>query len=168
MKKALLNKFLLLLFLGVDALTKVLALRGIPLLHGVSYPFGGIGIFDFCGISFSLNTVFNTGAAWGVFPNHFWILLGLRLCVVISLVVYLFFRPSNRPHWPLSLIATGAFGNIIDMFIYGRVIDFFHMRFFGWSFPIFNIADSCITVGVALLLLWPNRWRILKEAHNAD
>ncbi len=168
MKKALFSKIWLLVLLGIDALSKALVLRWIPFLHGSIYPFGGIGIIkNFFGISFSLNTVFNTGAAWGVFPGHFWILLMLRLCVVAALLIYLLFmRPSQRPHWPLWLITTGAMGNIIDMFYYGHVIDFLHVRFFGWSFPIFNLADSCITIGVVLLLLWPNRWRILKGANE--
>jgi signal peptidase II len=171
LKKALFNKLWFLGLIAVDALTKAMALHWVPLLQNTLYPFGGIGVFEnFLGISFSLNTVSNTGAAWGFFPGHFLILLSLRLAVVGALLIHLcFFRPLNRPHPPLYLITTGALGNIIDMFTYGHVIDFLHLRFFGWSFPIFNIADGCITIGVALLLLWPNRWRCSKEAaENAD
>jgi len=136
----------------------VLALRWVPPLQGSRYPFGGIGIFDYFNVSFSLNTVANTGAAWGVFPDHFNLLLALRICVVTGILVcLLYFRPVSRLRLPLWLIVTGAMGNIIDMIRYGHVIDFIHFRFFGWSFPIFNLADSCITIGVALLLLWPHQ-----------
>ena len=171
MKKALISKFWLLVLIGIDALTKSLVLHWVPPLQSAAFPFGGIGILEnFCGISFSLNTVFNTGAAWGVFPGHFWILLSLRLGVVAALLIYLiFYRRFQATHWPMWLIATGAAANIVDMFSYGHVIDFLHFRFFEWSFPIFNIADSCITIGVVLLLLWPNRWRVQKDTgENAN
>jgi signal peptidase II len=164
LKKAFYNKLWLLALIGADILSKALVLRWIPPMQGYRYPFGGIGVFDVFDISFSLNTVANTGAAWGVFPGHFSLLLALRVCVVAGIMIYLlFFRPASRPHFSLWLIVTGAIGNIIDMFSYGHVIDFIHLRFFGWSFPIFNIADSCITTGVVLLLLWPNRLKAAKE-----
>ena len=159
MKKALFSKFWVFALIGLDVLTKVLALRWVPPCNGFVYPFGGIAIFEnFFGVNFSLNTAINTGAAWGVFPNHFFLLLSLRLCVILAILCYLlFFRSSGRSQIPLWFIVTGATGNIIDMFCYGHVIDFFHFQIYGWSFPIFNIADSCITFGVFLLLLLPNR-----------
>ncbi len=167
MKKALFNKLWLLALLGIDALTKALALQKLPLMHGSCYPFGGVGVFEnFLGVSFSLNVVSNTGAAWGIFPGHFSLLLSLRICVVAAIVIHLlFFRAPSRAQFPLWLIVGGALGNIIDMIYYGHVIDFFHfhLSFFKWSFPIFNVADSCITIGVALLLLRSNRRWAMKE-----
>lgn len=159
MKKAIFSKLWVLALIGADALSKVLALQWLPPLQGSVYPFGGIAVFEnFCGLNFSLNAAVNTGVAWGLFPNHFFLLLVLRLCVIGSILAYLlFFRASNRLQIPLWLIVAGALGNIIDMFCYGYVIDFFHVQIWGWSFPIFNIADSCITCGVILLLLWPSR-----------
>ena len=159
MKKALLGKLWVFGLLGVDALTKLLATRWVPPLNGSMYPFGGIGLFEnFFGMNFSLNFVVNTGAAWGLFPNHFVLLLSLRICVIAAILGYLlFFRSAGHSRIPLWFIVIGALGNIIDMFCYGHVIDFFHLQICGWSFPIFNIADSCITCGVILLLLWPSR-----------
>jgi signal peptidase II len=147
------------LLLGIDFLTKAIALRWIPPLEGGRFPYGGIAVFEnIFGINFSLNTVVNTGAAWGVFPNHFFLLLLVRISIISALVFYLlFFRPLGRSRIPFWLIVTGALGNIIDMFYYGHVIDFFHVTILGWSFPIFNVADSCITCGVILLLILPNK-----------
>jgi len=120
------------------------------------YPFGGIGIFsDFLGISFSLNYVVNTGAACGMFPEHPSLLFGLRIAIILALLVYLlFFNRGARGHFPLWLVATGAIGNAIDFGLYGQVVDFIHFNFWGRSFPIFNCADSYITIGVLSLLLF--------------
>jgi signal peptidase II len=138
----------------MDVASKALALRWVPPLRGFTYPFGGIALFDLPCISFSLNTVVNTGMAWGLFPQFPTLLLILRLCIIGALVAYLVKRQAKAT-FALWLIVAGALGNVIDMFWYGCVIDFLHFRFFDWSFPIFNLADSLITIGAALLLLWP-------------
>jgi signal peptidase II len=51
------------------------------------------------------------------------------------------------------LIATGAIGNILDYFIYGHVVDVFYFVFWGYSFPVFNVADSIIFCGIVVLFL---------------
>ena len=163
MKKAFFSKsypFLwVALLLIVDFFSKEAALRWIPRLSlGQGYPFGGIGLFNQLGISASLNTAFNTGAAWGLFSDHSTILLIVRVCFVIGLLIYLL-RMEQIP-WLLWTVIGGATGNILDMLRFGYVVDFLHLRFFGWSFPIFNIADSCITISVALILLLPKRFRL--------
>lgn len=157
MKKVLFSKILfVLLALALDAGSKWIALNQIPSLRGEGYPFGGIPLFDLGGVSFSLNTVVNTGIACGLFPEFPELLLALRLCIIAGLFAFLFLRPSQSS-WPLWFIAAGALGNVIDMISYGWVVDFLHFRFFGWSFPIFNLADSLITIGACLLFLWPKR-----------
>ena len=55
---------------------------------------------------------------------------------------------------PLSLILAGAIGNLQDRLSHGYVVDFVHVHWGAWSFPIFNLADSLITVGTVLLLLF--------------
>ena len=55
--------------------------------------------------------------------------------------------------WGLTLILGGAIGNLIDRIAYGHVIDFLDFHFAGWHFWAFNVADSAITVGAALLIL---------------
>jgi signal peptidase II len=142
------------LLLVLDMVSKVGAIHWIPPLQWGSYPFGGIPLFsDVFGISFSLNTIVNTGAAWGLFSGYPGLLFVLRTALVLGLGVYLymFHRPLTKMA-SLWLVAVGAIGNAIDYLLYGHVIDFFHFVFWGYSFPIFNLADSYITLGVIALL----------------
>jgi len=150
-------RYLALLFLlALDTLSKIGALAWIPPMGRGGYPFGGIGIFsDFLGISFSLNFVVNTGAACGIFPGYPALLFWLRVAIIAALLAYLlFYARKTKGTFPLWLVVTGAIGNAIDYALYGHVIDFLHFNFWGHSFPVFNFADSYITIGVALLLLF--------------
>lgn len=142
------------LLLILDVVTKVLAMQWIPPLNFGSYPFGGIGIFSLGGITCSFNYVVNSGAAWGMFAGHAGLLFALRTIIIFAL---LFFVPKRLPIW---LVVTGAIGNAIDYCLYGHVIDFIHFTFWGYSFPIFNVADSCITIGVLSLLLFSKRKKV--------
>lgn len=146
----------LLFLLILDILAKMGAIAWIPPMARGGYPFGGIGIFpDFLGISFSLNYVVNTGAALGFFPGHPSLLFGLRAFIILGLIAYLiFFKGKECRTFPLWLIVTGAIGNALDFLLYGHVIDFFHFNFWSRSFPVFNFADSYITIGVFFLLLF--------------
>jgi len=149
----------LVFLLGADIISKMVAIHFIPSMGILdrSYPFGGIPIFaDFLGISFSLNFVVNTGAAWGLFAGHPALLFGLRIFIILGLVLYLLFfqeKEDRFPAFPAWLVITGAIGNAIDYLLYGHVIDFFHFSFWGNSFPVFNLADSYITLGVIGLIL---------------
>lgn len=113
------------------------------------FPFGGIPIFEnLFGVSFSLNYVENQGAAWGLFSGYTELLLLFRCVVIGILFLYLLsIKRSNSHYYPLLLIFSGACGNVIDYFLYGYVVDMFHFVFWGYSFPIFNVADSLITIG---------------------
>lgn len=142
-----------LLLLALDFATKVIAMNEIPYLSYGPYPFGGIGVFSFGGVTFSLNYIVNTGAAWGMFAGYPGLLFALRVALILAMV---FFIPKQIPIW---LVLTGAIGNAIDYCLYGHVIDFFHFTFWGSSFPIFNIADSCITIGILALLFLPRKKR---------
>jgi signal peptidase II len=143
--------WLLLFILGIDVVTKIAAIQWIPPFGYGPYPFGGIPIFSLGGITFSLNYITNTGAAWGVFSGYSGLLFSFRTAIIFALV---FFSPKRFPIW---LIVTGAVGNCIDYLLYGHVIDFFHFTFWGYQFPIFNVADSCITLGVLALFLFPGK-----------
>lgn len=143
--------------LGADITSKMIAIDWVPSMTPFdrSYPFGGIPIFaNFFGISFSLNYVINTGAAWGLFAGHPGLLFALRTLIILGLASYLLFfqKGDGLPKFPTWLIVTGAVGNVIDYILYGHVIDFFHFTFWGRSFPVFNLADSYITLGVVGLL----------------
>lgn len=119
------------------------------------YPYGGVAVFqDFFGIDFSLNYAKNTGAAWGAFGDFQKLLLVARMIIMGSLIVYLICKKlSLSRRIALSLISTGAIGNIVDYFIYGHVVDMFYFVFWGYSFPVFNIADSLIFCGISLIFL---------------
>lgn len=142
---------LLLFLLGLDLTTKLMAIEFIHQMAFGSYPFGGIPVFSLGGITCSLNYIVNTGAAWGLFAGHSGLLFALRSAIIAGL---LFFIPKRFPVW---LVLTGAIGNAVDYCLYGHVIDFIHFTFWGYSFPIFNVADSCITIGVLSLLLLPQK-----------
>lgn len=144
---------------GIDYATKALTSFLIPPMEYAPpvFPFGGMAVFqNFFGIDFCLNNVGNRGAAWGMFGSMQIPLLIFRIIVTLGLVGYLFLSPKSKPHHiPLTLVIAGALGNVVDYFIYGHVIDMFHFVFWGYSYPVFNIADSAIFCGVAWMLLQP-------------
>ena len=118
-------------------------------------PLKGISVFQsWLGVDFSLEYVKNTGAAWGFFSSLQSYLLWGRCLIIVALVGTIFF--SRMPFVrtvSLSLIVTGAIGNVLDFFIYSHVVDMFHFCFWGYSFAVFNVADSLIFCGVVTLFL---------------
>lgn len=141
----------------LDQLTKFLTYQFIPPMDHVfyRYPYGGIGVFyHVLGIDFSINYMTNKGAAWGVLGNYQILLIFVRITLVIGLLIYLY-KFNRHTSWqiPLVLIITGAIGNVLDFFIYGHVIDMLHFVFWGYDFPVFNIADSAISIGIFSLFL---------------
>jgi signal peptidase II len=121
------------------------------------YPYGGLGIFsNFFGIEFSLVHATNKGAAWSLFSNYQTSLLVGRIALIGCLFVYLIKAPlSLKMKSAFSLILTGAIGNVLDYFLYGHVIDMFHFIFFGYDYPVFNLADSAIFLAI-VWILWLN------------
>ncbi|CDZ79999.1 Lipoprotein signal peptidase [Candidatus Rubidus massiliensis] len=122
------------------------------------YPYGGIAIFkNFLGIEFSISHATNKGAAWGLFANFQQLLLYFRIVLIAGLIAYIIeFNKKVNNTVPLSIIAAGAVGNVIDYFLYGHVVDMFHFILWGYDFPVFNIADSCIFIGICWLIV--NSW----------
>ncbi|MES2121710.1 MAG: signal peptidase II [Chlamydiota bacterium] len=119
------------------------------------YPYGGIEVFhDWHGIDFSIVHVANKGAAWGMFASLQQYLLYVRMAIIGGLLTYLLFvNASGFRKFCLTVILAGALGNILDYFIYGHVIDMFLFSFWGYNYPVFNIADSAIFTGIAMLML---------------
>jgi signal peptidase II len=66
--------------------------------------------------------------------------------------------------WALGGILGGAVGNFICRLRYGEVVDFFHFHWGGWSWPMFNVADSAITVGVVIVLVESLRGGVAEQA----
>lgn len=139
-----------------DALLKAYIHRHIPTIQSSFpiYPYGGIGIFqNWHGIQGSIVHVMNKGAAWGMFATLQNYLLYVRIAIIGGLIAYLFFTPtSTYRKFCLTLITAGALGNVLDYFIYGHVIDMFYFIFWGYSYPVFNLADSAICIGIILML----------------
>ena len=96
----------------------------------------------------------NTGAAFSILQSHTWLLTLVSAAVVLvlcCLIVNGFFKnPLGR--WSAVLVLAGGMGNLIDRAVFGFVTDMFKTVFI--DFPIFNVADCCITIGVPLLFLY--------------
>lgn len=102
---------------------------------------------------FYLSHIRNTGAAWNIFGNKTLFLAIFSGIVIVMILVYF---PRNKQaaiRLPLSLILGGAIGNFFDRVFRGSVVDFLQLHFGNYIFPSFNIADSCICIGVVLLLI---------------
>jgi signal peptidase II len=136
--------------LGADQATKALVRAYIG-------PFDRIEVVD--GF-FMLNHVENRGAAFGIFANlpDGWreLLLSALGALALTLVVVYSLRLSPG-EWiaqlGLHMIFAGAIGNLLDRFIFGSVTDFLLFEWADFSWPSFNLADSAIVLGVALLLI---------------
>ena len=114
--------------------------------------------------SLDLAYVQNTGAAFSILRQHTWLLTIISTAVVLVmcyLVVNGFFK-NALGRWSATLVLAGGMGNLIDRAVFGFVTDMFQTTFI--DFPIFNVADCCITVGVPLLFLYV----LLKKEDEAD
>ena len=108
---------------------------------------------------FNLTLVHNSGAAFsflseaGGWQRYFFIVLTLVISIVM--LVWLTRLPAGRATLAcaLSLVIGGAAGNLWDRLQYGHVVDFIQVYYGQWSWPVFNVADSAITIGAALLIL---------------
>jgi signal peptidase II len=140
-----------------DYVTKFLTNAYLPLMrpNWLWYPYGGIGVFkNFFGIEFSISHQINRGAAWGALADYQLPLLYLRIILVLTLIIYaLFFNKRHERTIPIALIITGAVGNILDYFIYGHVVDMLHFVLWGYDFPVFNLADTSIFIGISSLIV---------------
>ncbi len=103
---------------------------------------------------FHITFVRNTGAAFGLMPGKQPLFILTSSVVLLGIVGYVWLmRPAAT--WlnvSLGMIAGGAFGNLIDRVVTGRVVDFFDLV--AIEFPVFNIADSAIVVGTSMLVAW--------------
>ncbi len=101
----------------------------------------------------------NSGAAFSLFATlppavRGLMLDGLAAAAVVVLGVLL--ARGTRPPMisaAFALIMGGAAGNLLDRAVRGRVVDFIYVHYYSWSYPVFNIADSAITIGVAIILI---------------
>jgi len=104
----------------------------------------------------SFTFVENTGVAFGLFPTLGSLFMWLSIAVAVGIVIFRRTIPSSDlwVHVSLGLVAGGAFGNVIDRVLRGYVVDFIDVNFRPLTnWPVFNLADSAIVVGVAILLV---------------
>lgn len=102
----------------------------------------------------------NEGAAWSFLDNasgwQRWFFMALGIGVSIGILVWLRRIPpkgQGRVAAGLALVMGGALGNVIDRARLGYVVDFIKVHYGDWVFPAFNVADSAITIGAAVLIL---------------
>jgi signal peptidase II len=93
----------------------------------------------------------NTGAAFGLFQSGGMVFAVLAVIISVSIVIYYprISREEKLMRFAIALQLGGALGNLIDRILSGPVTDFISVG----EFPVFNVADSCITIGVGLLIL---------------
>ena len=104
-----------------------------------------------------LTLIFNSGIAFGLLDNlgnlGSWLLYLLVSGIIIYFTYLTLKAESKTESLIMLLILSGGLGNVIDRTIYGYVVDFVHFNFNGYSFYVFNFADSLITIG-AILYIW--------------
>ena len=139
----------------IDQVTKYMIVKTmelsetIPLIEGV----------------FHITSHRNRGAAFGILQDARWFFIVITVIVVAAIVWYMpRIRGQKVSLWGFTLILGGAVGNFIDRLLKGEVVDFLDFRLI--HFPIFNVADSCIVIGVGLLLL--DTLRGAKQAKSAE
>lgn len=143
-----LSKWLLiaLIFLMADQLTKWWIINRLALGESIYL----LPVFD-------LLRAHNTGAAFSFLSQaggwQRWFFTGIAVIASVVIVWMLRSATTLRMRWALTLILSGAVGNLIDRVRFGYVVDFFHAHWGASSFPIFNVADSAITIGAGLLIL---------------
>lgn len=99
----------------------------------------------------------NPGIAFGMLNNGNvkWLLVAISVAAIMVVVYYMRRTPASNMLllWSLSLLAAGICGNLIDRVRLGRVIDFILLYYRDYQWPVFNIADTAITIGAALMAI---------------
>ncbi|MBO5096543.1 MAG: signal peptidase II [Bacilli bacterium] len=126
------------LVLIIDQLTKMFIDKSRTIIEGFFY----------------LNPVNNHGAAWSMFDNQTIFLISVSLVILVILFRYqVFFKMNIRNKIAFGLVYGGLLGNLLDRVMFGYVRDFLDFTIFGYNYPIFNLADTCLVIGVILLIV---------------
>lgn len=144
---------LALIIIVLDQITKAMVINAMPATP--SSMLDGFRIAEVLPPYFNLTFVLNTGVSFGMFGGGEarWILSAFSIIVAIALAVWAYKSERRLLAAAIGMVIGGAIGNVIDRIRFGGVVDFLDFSGTG-VFPwIFNIADSGITVGVALLIL---------------
>lgn len=113
-----------------------------------------------------LTYVENRGAAFGIMQNSRWFFITLTIVLSAVMAYFLFFKKNESKLFNLSLtlILSGAVGNLIDRVLLGYVVDMFEVTFI--NYPVFNFADCCVVVGAVLFCVYV--MFIYKEPEKED
>ena len=97
----------------------------------------------------------NEGAAWGILQGKMWLFYIVTIVVLVILVMFFKSEGYGKPliQFGLSLLIAGSIGNFIDRLFRSEVVDFIDTYIFGYNFPIFNVADAALTIGVIVLII---------------
>ncbi|OGS24593.1 MAG: signal peptidase II [Elusimicrobia bacterium RIFOXYB2_FULL_48_7] len=139
-----LQKIIVFLIIILDQLTKLLVRKSFFLYE--SRP-----VTSFL----SLTYIHNTGMAWGFFQGKAYSNIAFIFIMLFILACFAFFYKQITQHggklseYAITLVFGGALGNLIDRIFLGNVVDFIDFHFF----PVFNVADSCISVGGVMLFI---------------
>lgn len=117
---------------------------------------------------FDLTLTYNRGIAFGMFQGGGTLLAPIAIVIGLGGMLYSMKHRAESPwvHVAMALLSAGALGNLFDRMVAGKVTDMFQIRAF--EFPIFNLADSCITVAACILIFrWGTEWIREPKAHVA-
>ncbi len=149
------NKYLQLLLASnflivLDQITKYMVTIHVPLHYSISVVEG----------FFSITHIRNPGVAFGLFAGHeseYKVLFFVVISIIAILAILIIFHqtPDDKRMVKVGLILifSGAIGNLIDRILHKEVIDFLDFFYNGSHWPAFNVADSCITIGVSFMIL---------------
>lgn len=140
-KKIVLGSLCLLI---VDIVTKML----------IDYNFSLMSRKDIIPNFFAITKVYNYGASWNILTGHVIILIAISILILFLLYLYhKKFLLNIRNIIAFSLLFGGILGNLLDRILYGYVIDFLDFNIFGYDYPVFNLADTFIVMGIILLII---------------
>lgn len=107
----------------------------------------------------------NNGAAWGILSGKMGFFYIITIVILIVLVLFYIKEAKYNLFMQvaISLLFAGALGNFIDRLVNGEVVDFVDTYIFGYDFPIFNVADSSLTIGVLFIII-----ALLKDANSKE
>ena len=100
----------------------------------------------------------NRGAAWGMLEGQMWLFYIVTVVVVVGILYYYHTHGKDQPLLKVSLMVLlgGAIGNFIDRLFRGEVVDFVDVLIpvINYDFPIFNVADAALTIGVVMMIIY--------------
>lgn len=135
----------IIILIALDQLTKFLIVKSLEVSESIKV------ISNFLYITSHRNQ----GAAWGILQGKMW--LFYIVTIVVLVILFMFFKNEGygRPdvQLGLSLLIAGSIGNFIDRLFRGEVVDFVDTYIFSYNFPIFNVADAALTIGVIVLII---------------